>query len=102
VGKGGKIEDIALGMTGVASKAYRAGAVEKALRGKIASETLIAEACAKAGQGVEPLSDIFALAEYRREMASVFARRAIASAIEKAMPGKPAAGTSPSPKGKRR
>ena len=102
VGKGGKIEDIALGMTGVASKAYRAGAVEKALRGKIASETLIAEACAKAGQGVDPLSDIFALAEYRREMASVFARRAIASAIEKAMPGKPAAGTSPSPKGKRR
>jgi aerobic carbon-monoxide dehydrogenase medium subunit len=84
VGKGGKIEDIALGMTGVGSKAYRASAVEKALRGKAATEKLIADACAKAAQGVEPLSDIFASAGYRREMAGVFARRAIARAIERA------------------
>ena len=84
-GKSGQIEDIALGMTGVGSKAYRATAVEKSLRGKTASESLIAEACAKAAQGVDPLGDIFASAEYRREMASVFARRAITSALEKAM-----------------
>ena len=84
-GKAGQIEDIALGMTGVGSKAYRATAVEKSLRGKTASEPLIAEACAKAAQGVDPLGDIFASAEYRREMASVFARRAITSALEKAM-----------------
>ncbi len=84
-GKAGQIEDIALGMTGVGSKAYRATAVEKSLRGKTASESLIAEACAKAAQGVDPLGDIFASAEYRREMASVFARRAITSALEKAM-----------------
>ncbi|HEV2221857.1 MAG TPA: FAD binding domain-containing protein, partial [Candidatus Acidoferrales bacterium] len=83
--KAGQIEDIALGMTGVGSKAYRATAVEKSLRGKTASETLIADACAKAAQGVDPLGDIFASAEYRREMASVFARRAITSALEKAM-----------------
>ncbi|HEV2489604.1 MAG TPA: xanthine dehydrogenase family protein subunit M [Candidatus Acidoferrales bacterium] len=102
LGKGGKIEDIALGMTGVASKAYRASAAEKALRGKIATENLLAEACAKAAQGVEPLSDIFASAEYRREMASVFARRAIASAIERAMSGKPAASAGAAPKGKRK
>jgi carbon-monoxide dehydrogenase medium subunit len=102
VGRSGKIEDIALGMTGVASKPYRAGAAEKALRGKIASENLVAEACAKAAHGVEPLSDIFASAEYRREMASVFARRAIASAIERAMPGTPAANTGASAKGKRK
>jgi carbon-monoxide dehydrogenase medium subunit len=83
--KSGQIEDIALGMTGVGSKAYRATAVEKSLRGKTASESLIADACAKAAQGVDPLGDIFASAEYRREMASVFARRAITSALEKAM-----------------
>ena len=81
--KSGQIEDIALGMTGVGSKAYRATAVEKLLRGKNATESLVADACTKAAQGIEPLGDIFASAEYRREMASVFARRAIVSALEK-------------------
>ena len=84
-GKGGKIDDIALGMTGVGSKAYRATAVEKLLRGKIATEDLIDDACSKAAQGIDPLGDIFASAGYRREMASVFARRAITDALERAM-----------------
>ncbi|HEV2616409.1 MAG TPA: xanthine dehydrogenase family protein subunit M [Candidatus Acidoferrales bacterium] len=84
-GKNGQIEDIALGMTGVGPKAYRATAVEKSLRGKNTTESLIADACSKAAQGVDALGDIFASAEYRREMASVFARRAITSALEKAM-----------------
>ncbi|MGB6483995.1 MAG: xanthine dehydrogenase family protein subunit M [Candidatus Acidiferrales bacterium] len=80
----GKIEDIALGMTGVGSKAYRAAAVEKALRGKKADGDTIAAACAKAAQGVEPLSDIFASSDYRRAMASVFAHRAISAALARA------------------
>lgn len=87
----GKIEDIALGMTGVGTKAYRAAAVEKALRGKQPDAELIAAACAKAAQGVEPLSDIFASAEYRRAMASVFAARAISAAIERARAAAPSA-----------
>ena len=101
MGKGGKIEDIALGMTGVGSKAYRAAAVEKALSGKSVTEKQITEACAKAAQGVEPLSDIFASADYRREMASVFARRAISAAIERAS-SKPSASQTPAAKGKRK
>lgn len=80
----GKIEEIALGMTGVASKAYRATATEKALRGKKADSDGIETACARAAQGVEPLSDIFASSEYRRAMASVFARRAIVAALAQA------------------
>ena len=100
IGSGGKIEELALGMTGVGSKAYRASAVENALRGKNAGEKLIAEASDKAAQGVEPLSDIFASAEYRREMASVFARRAIAAAIERAS-GKSSDGGDKPAKGKR-
>ncbi|MGC1105625.1 MAG: xanthine dehydrogenase family protein subunit M [Candidatus Acidiferrales bacterium] len=82
--KDGKIEDIALGMTGVGSKAYRASAVERALRGKKAGGDAIAAACAKAAQGVEPLSDIFASSDYRRAMASVFAHRAISAAFARA------------------
>ncbi|MGB7186568.1 MAG: xanthine dehydrogenase family protein subunit M [Candidatus Acidiferrales bacterium] len=96
VSKDGKIQDIALGMTGVGSKAYRASAVEKALRGKKADDEAIAAACAKAAQGVDPLSDIFASSEYRRAMAAVFARRAISAALARA--GNHADAKSPAPK----
>jgi aerobic carbon-monoxide dehydrogenase medium subunit len=91
VSNSGKMEDIALGMTGVGTKAYRATAVEKALRGKTPSAEDISAACAKAAQGVEPLADIFASAEYRRAMASVFAARAISAAIERARAAAPSA-----------
>ena len=85
LGKGGKaIEQAAIGITGLAAKAFRAEAVERALAGKAASDKIIDDASRSAAQGVEPLSDLHASAEYRREMARVFARRAIKRAIEAA------------------
>ncbi len=86
--KSGKIEDVAVGITGLGPKAYRAAAVEKALRGKKAAPKLLAEllknAARQAADGVEPLSDLHASAEYRREMAAVFTRRALERAIARA------------------
>jgi aerobic carbon-monoxide dehydrogenase medium subunit len=83
LGKAGKaIEQAAIGITGLAAKAFRAEAVERALAGKAASEKTIDDASRNAAQGVEPLSDLHASAEYRREMARVFARRAITRAIQ--------------------
>lgn len=84
VSNGDKIEEIALGITGVSSKPYRATAIEKALRKKAGDDESIEAACAKAAQGVEPLSDIFASSEYRRAMAGVFAKRAISAAFVRA------------------
>jgi len=84
LGKGGKIEAVAVGVTGVAAKAYRAAAVEKALRGKKASPQRLAEAASRAGQGIEPLADLHASAEYRREMAVVMTRRALERALARA------------------
>lgn len=85
LGKGGKaIEQAAIGITGLAAKAFRAEAVERALTGKAISEKMIEDASRNAGQGIEPLSDLHASAEYRREMARVFTRRAIARAIQAA------------------
>jgi len=84
VNKGGKAEEVAVGITGVAPKAYRAAAVEKALRGKKVNPKLLAEAARHAAQGVEPLSDLHASAEYRREMAGVFTRRALERAVARA------------------
>jgi len=82
--KSGKIEDVAVGITGVGPKAYRAEAVEKALRGKNVTLKLLADAARHAADGVEPLADLHASAEYRREMAAVFTRRALERAIARA------------------
>jgi aerobic carbon-monoxide dehydrogenase medium subunit len=84
LGRGGKIDEVALGITGLGAKAFRATAVEKALRGKKPNVKLVAAAVRNVAQGIEPLSDIHASAEYRGEMASVYARRALERAVERA------------------
>ena len=81
LGKDGKIEDAGVGVTGLGPKAFRAEAVEKALRGKKASDKIFTDAARYAAQGVEPLSDLHASADYRREMASVYTRRALERAF---------------------
>jgi len=84
----GKIEDLAVGITGVGPRAYRAEAVEKALRNKKPTPRLLADVARHAAQGVEPLSDLHASAEYRRQMAAVFTRRALERAIARAQGSK--------------
>ncbi len=80
----GKIESIAIGVTGLGPKAFRAVAAEKALVGKKPGEKEIANAAKLAPRGVEPLGDIHASADYRREMAIVFMRRALEAAAARA------------------
>jgi carbon-monoxide dehydrogenase medium subunit len=84
LGNGETIEDAAIGVTGLGPKAFRAAAVENSLRGKKASEKLFAEAARHAAEGIEPLSDLHASADYRREMAAVYARRALKRAFARA------------------
>jgi carbon-monoxide dehydrogenase medium subunit len=88
LGNGGTIEDVAIGITGLGPKAFRAETAETTLRGKKASEKLFAEAAQHAAQGSEPLSDLHASADYRRNMAIVYARRALNRAFARAQ-GKP-------------
>src|SRR5437667_2656944 len=66
---GGKIESAALGLSGVSQNAYRATAVEKALRGKPVAA--IREAAAHAAENIEALGDYYASAEYRKHLATV-------------------------------
>ena len=84
VGRGGKMDAVAVGITGVGPKAYRADAVERALRGKKPTAKLLAEAARHAAHGTDVLSDLHASAEYRRAMAVVFTRRALERAIARA------------------
>jgi carbon-monoxide dehydrogenase medium subunit len=78
---GAGIDSAAVGITGVAHIAYRATAVEDALRGKTAAA--IAEAAAHAAEGVEVLGDYHASADYRRHLATVLTRRALEEAVGK-------------------
>ena len=74
-----KIENAAVAITGVSDIAYRATAVENALRGKPLGA--IAEAAAHATDGVDAFGDTYASAEYRKHLATVLTRRALSQAI---------------------
>jgi aerobic carbon-monoxide dehydrogenase medium subunit len=76
--KGGNIQHAEIGITGIAANPYRATRVEQELRGKNASA--VAEASQHAADSVEPLSDYFASAEYRKHLAAVYTERALAAA----------------------
>lgn len=78
-GNSARIEEAAIGITGVGEIAYRATAAEAALRGKPASS--IADAAQHAADNVEALGDNYASAEYRRHLAQVFTRRALQEAL---------------------
>lgn len=77
----GFCQSAGVGITGVASKAYRAVAVEAALIGKELDDETIAEAAAHATDGVDANSDLYASEDYRRHLAQVHTRRAIQRAI---------------------
>ena len=72
-----------IGITGVSSKAYRPSAVESALTGAKLDEQTIANACAHAADGIEANGDLFASADYRKHLAEVYTRRAIAAAMDR-------------------
>jgi aerobic carbon-monoxide dehydrogenase medium subunit len=81
LGADGKCESASLGITGVASKAYRPRAVENALAGKQLDDQTIAAAAIHAADGIDANSDLYASAEYRCHLAVVHTTRAIKTSI---------------------
>lgn len=82
----GTVERAAIGVSGAAAAAYRATAAERALAGTKGDPKAIAEAAAKAADGITALSDLAASAEYRKHLVTVYAKRAIERAIQRARP----------------
>lgn len=76
----GTIRAARVALTNVASVPTRALAVEEALVGQSASEELIRAAAEHAVEGIDPLSDGNADADYRSHLAKVLTRRAVATA----------------------
>ena len=80
----GTVSALSVGITGVSGSAYRATGTEDALRGQNATPDAVSAAAAKAADGITALDDIHASADYRLDLARIFAARAIGAAIERA------------------
>ena len=84
VGGDGTCTSASVVITGASVKAERASSVEAALVGKKLDEATIAAAASHAADGLELVSDIHGSKEYRGQMTTVLARRAITAASERA------------------
>ena len=81
---GGKCQSVGIGITGVSPKAYRASKVESALKGAALDAKTLGAASAHASDGVDVNSDLYASAEYRKQLAAVYTRRALETAAARA------------------
>lgn len=79
----GACASASIAITGVASKVYRASAVEKAIIGSALDDQAIQEASSHATDGVSVNGDLYASDAYRSHLARVYTRRAIEAAAAK-------------------
>ncbi len=77
----GRCASARVAIGGLGSGPFRAAATEAALQGQPLTPKVIAAAAAKAADGADPDDDLYASADYKRHMATVYARRAIEKAI---------------------
>jgi aerobic carbon-monoxide dehydrogenase medium subunit len=77
---GGKISMARIGVTGMGAHAFRATETERLLE----SGASVDQAVGTVGQGVEASADLYASSDYRKHLARVRAKRAIAVALSRA------------------
>lgn len=84
LGRSGKIATTRIVLFGTGPTPFRPHAAEDGLLGERPAETLLARAARVAAEEIdEPLSDLHASSDYRRHLANVVVRRALAEAIER-------------------
>ena len=85
----GTCTEARISLFGVGARAVRASAAEQMLVGQQPGEALFEQAAAQAAADLdEPLSDVHATAEYRRDLARVLTRRALVEAAARAAGGR--------------
>lgn len=80
----GLITDARVGVAGAESRPVRADRAETELQGSEATPEALAGAAHSAAEAVDPISDAFCSADYRRHLVEVLTRRALESALEAA------------------
>jgi carbon-monoxide dehydrogenase medium subunit len=76
------VESARVGVTGIAPAAYRASAVEVAITGKAPTAKNLQRAASHAAEGVEANGDLYASAEFRVHLATVYTERVLAAAAK--------------------
>src|SRR5689334_18601553 len=79
---GGSIAEAKIGLTNMGSTPLRARATEAALAGAGTSEDDVRSAADQAAEGTDPPSDLNGDSDYRRHLATVLTRRAVAQAAQ--------------------
>jgi len=80
----GVCQDVRIALGAVAPTAIRAKKAEKVLKGKKITDALLEQAGAVAATETEPISDIYASEEYRRELVKVLVPRMTKEALARA------------------
>ncbi len=80
----GSCAAVRVAIGGMGSGPIRAIATESELKGKSLSPQIIAAAAAKAAEDTDPVEDSYAGADYKRHVATVYARKAIEAALARA------------------
>ncbi|MBM3510731.1 MAG: xanthine dehydrogenase family protein subunit M [Alphaproteobacteria bacterium] len=80
--EGGRIAEAKLGIGGGADRPLRIAAAERALIGHAPDPDAFAAAADIAAREVDPMSDIHADADYRRDLVGAMTRRALAHALQ--------------------
>lgn len=83
-GKKGHWLEIGIGVTGLRGKPFRARRVEEWLRGEKLTAKGIEAAAALVAEGVAPLENLNAAADYRAHLARIYTARAVAAALKNA------------------
>lgn len=78
----GRCRDVRLALGSAGPTPIRARAAESALEGQAPTEDSLRAAAAAVRDAVDPLTDIRGSAEYKRDMAQVFAYRALKQAVD--------------------
>ncbi len=78
----GACSRIALAITGVTDKTYRADRVEQMLTGKNLDSKLIENAAAESTRNVDVIEDINGSSEYRAHLTHIYVARAIQAAMQ--------------------
>lgn len=79
--EGGSVAAARVALTGVGTKPTLAAGVAEALVGTDGSSGAVAEASARAAEGVTVLEDLYGSEEYKAHLAQVFTARAVTAAI---------------------
>lgn len=82
--EGSKCGACSVGVTGLSGKAFRAGGVERALKGASLDGKTLSAAADHVADGVDANADLFASGEYRKHLGQVYARRALETAASRA------------------